>query len=176
MLRRADADGKIGNFREGRFQMSKGVHQWLDAYAVSHQNVVNKRIHWICLPAIVVSLIGLLWTIPVPEPMTAVGSWLNWGTLFLIAAFAYYLALSPRLALGMLPIVAAIGLLVSWMATLSVPLLVLSVAIFVVAWIGQFIGHKIEGQKPSFFEDVQFLMIGPLWILAAAYRQMGLRY
>ena len=72
----------------------------------------------------------------------------------------------------MLPIVAAIGVVVSWMATLSVSLLVLSVAIFVFAWIGQFIGHKIEGQKPSFFEDVQFLMIGPLWILAAAYRQM----
>lgn len=38
-------------------------------------------------------------------------------------------------------------------------------AIFVVAWIAQFYGHHVEGKKPSFFADLQFLMIGPLWLL-----------
>ena len=48
--------------------------------------------------------------------------------------------------------------------------------IFVVAWIGQFIGHKIEGKKPSFFEDLQFLLIGPMWLLADLYRRAGISY
>jgi uncharacterized membrane protein YGL010W len=63
-----------------------------------------------------------------------------------------------------------------WLAALPWPLWLTSLAIFVVAWIGQFIGHHIEGKRPSFFKDVQFLMIGPLWLMAAAYRRAGLRY
>ncbi|MEO0367086.1 MAG: Mpo1-like protein [Pseudomonadota bacterium] len=152
------------------------VERWLNAYGVSHQNPANKRIHWVCVPAIVVSLIGILWALPVPAAMREVSGLLNWGSIFLIAAMIYYVTLSPRLALGMVPVTLAIIAVVTWMASLPVSLVALSVGIFVVAWIGQFIGHKIEGQKPSFFEDVQFLMIGPLWILAAAYRQLGVRY
>ena len=56
------------------------------------------------------------------------------------------------------------------------PLWASSLAIFVIAWVGQFIGHKIEGKKPSFFEDLQFLMIGPLWLLGHLYRKFGIRY
>ena len=50
------------------------------------------------------------------------------------------------------------------------------VALFVVGWIIQFVGHKIEGQKPSFFEDLQFLLIGPLWLLSDVYRRLGISY
>ena len=55
-------------------------------------------------------------------------------------------------------------------------LLILSVSIFVIAWIGQFIGHKIEGAKPSFFEDLQYLLIGPAWLLHFIYRKIGISY
>ena len=48
--------------------------------------------------------------------------------------------------------------------------------LFVAAWIGQFIGHRIEGKKPSFFKDILFLLVGPLWILAFLYRRLGIRY
>ena len=51
----------------------------------------------------------------------------------------------------------------------------LSLAIFIVAWIGQFIGHKIEGKKPSFFEDLQFLLIGPAWLLSFIYNKLGIK-
>ena len=51
-----------------------------------------------------------------------------------------------------------------------------SIAVFVVAWIGQFIGHKIEGKKPSFFDDLRFLLIGPLFVLGFLYRRMHLAY
>lgn len=156
--------------------MSRPIDQWLDAYAVSHQNPTNKRLHWICVPAIVVSLIGMLWALPVPALFTEASPWLNWGTLFLAAGLAYYLILSLPLAMGMVPVIAGIIAIVSFMDSLPGSLALLSLAVFVIAWIGQFIGHKIEGQKPSFFEDIQFLMIGPLWILAAVFRGAGLKY
>ncbi len=149
---------------------------WLDAYAESHQNAVNKALHWVCVPVIVVSLIGMLWAIPTPAAFAEISPALNWGTAFLLAAVVYYFVMSIPLALGMLPVVVAIVLAVNWLASLSIPLIYSSAGLFIVAWIGQFIGHKIEGQKPSFFEDVQFLMIGPLWILAAIYRRFGVSY
>jgi uncharacterized membrane protein YGL010W len=112
----------------------------------------------------------------VPSAFGALSPWLNWATLFLLAAIVYYLSLSPRLALGML----IFSLLVVWLtlglAALPGPLWAASLAIFVGAWIGQFVGHRIEGRKPSFFKDLQFLLIGPLWLLAHLYRQVGLRY
>ncbi|MGD8378674.1 MAG: DUF962 domain-containing protein [Gammaproteobacteria bacterium] len=154
----------------------KSVDGWLAEYGDSHQNPVNKRIHWICVPLIVLSVVGLLWSIPVPSAFGALSPWLNWATLFLLAAIVYYLSLSPRLALGML----IFSLLVVWLtlglAALPGPLWAASLAIFVGAWIGQFVGHRIEGRKPSFFKDLQFLLIGPLWLLAHLYRQVGLRY
>jgi uncharacterized membrane protein YGL010W len=51
-----------------------------------------------------------------------------------------------------------------------------AVIVFVLAWIGQFIGHLIEGKKPSFFEDVKFLMVGPAWLLGFVYRRLGIAY
>ncbi len=156
--------------------MATSADVWLDAYAESHQNPTNKKLHWICVPAIVVSLIGMLWAIPVPSAFADISPALNWGTAFLLASMVYYCIMSLPLALGMVPVVLAITATVAWMDSLSISLVILSIAIFVIAWIGQFIGHKIEGKKPSFFEDIQFLMIGPLWILAAIYRKFGVRY
>ncbi len=156
--------------------MSRSADVWLDAYAESHQNPSNKRIHWVCVPVIVVSLIGILWALPVPEAFVQISPALNWGTVFMLASMVYYCVMSIPLALGMVPVVLGITAIVAWMDSLPGSLVLLSAAIFVVAWIGQFIGHKIEGKKPSFFEDIQFLMIGPLWMLAGVYRRFGIRY
>ena len=76
---------------------------------------------------------------------------------------------------------AALGLgilayIVSLLDTLAWPLWLTSVVIFIVAWIGQFVGHAVEGKRPSFFKDLQFLLIGPLWLLAAAYRRFSVPY
>ena len=155
---------------------TSGAQVWLDAYAESHQNPVNKALHYVCVPVIVISLIGLLWAIPVPAGFVAISPALNWGTAFLMAAVVYYFVMSVPLAIGMLPVVIGIVATVVWLETLPFPLVYSSLALFVAAWVGQFIGHQIEGKKPSFFEDLQFLMIGPLWILAAIYRRFGLAY
>ena len=160
------------------------AREWLDAYGESHQNGLNKIIHWVCVPAIMFSLVGLLVAIPAgflgaPLP-PSLAPWANWASLLVLGALAFYTKLSLPLAIGFVPV----GFTLLWgNVALKIaeeggnpPLVTISLAIFALAWLGQFIGHKIEGQKPSFFEDLQFLLIGPAWLLAAIYRKLGIRY
>ena len=152
----------------------KTMGEWLAEYGESHQHPTNKAVHWVCVPAILFSVLALLWLVPVPAAFDAAGPWLNWATLLMAAAFAYYLVLSWRHALGMAAVALAMFVVIAWLErVLPMPLWAFVLAVFVVAWIGQFIGHRIEGKKPSFFKDVQFLLIGPAWLLDAVYRRRG---
>ena len=152
------------------------VTDWLGEYSASHANPTNKLLHWICVPPIVLSVMGLLWSLPVPEVFASLAPWLNWATLASAATITYYFALSPSLALGALFVFFILLLITQQLASLPWPLWLTSLVIFVAAWIGQFIGHALEGKRPSFFKDVQFLLIGPLWLLAAAYRKFSVPY
>ena len=152
------------------------VTDWLGEYGASHQHPTNKLLHWICVPPIVLSVMGLLWSAPVPAEFAQASPWLNWATLATAAAMIYYLVLSPALALGTLLAFVTLLAITYLLAQLPWPLWLTSIVIFVVAWIGQFIGHAVEGRRPSFFKDMQFLLIGPLWLLAAAYRRFSLPY
>jgi uncharacterized membrane protein YGL010W len=154
----------------------RAVEDWFDEYGASHRNEINKAVHWVCVPAIVFSVVGLLWSIPVPESWRAASPFLNFGTLVVAAAVVYYFFLSLPLALGMSAVAAAILAALAWLEGGGVPVWQIATAIFVVAWIGQFVGHMIEGTRPSFFKDVQFLLIGPIWLLAAVYRALRLPY
>lgn len=150
--------------------------EWFREYGDSHRHDANKLLHWACVPAIVVSVIGLLWILPFPRDLSMGLRWVNWSTVAMLAALIYYFLVSMRLALGMIPVFAAMSLAVMWLARLPWPLWWSCAAIFVVAWIGQFIGHAIEGRQPSFFKDLQFLLIGPLWLLGFVYRRLGIAY
>ncbi|MCC5860994.1 MAG: DUF962 domain-containing protein [Gammaproteobacteria bacterium] len=156
--------------------MLKTPDQWFEEYGESHRHPVNKALHWVCVPLIVISLVGLLWSLPVPQAFRDISPALNWGTAFIMAATVYYFILSLSLALGMLPFVMLVVLAVGWLDRIDWPLWSLSGAIFVLAWAGQFVGHAIEGRKPSFFKDMQFLMIGPVWLLGFVYRRLGIPY
>lgn len=140
------------------------VVQWFEEYGKSHRNLVNRKIHKVCVPLITWSLIGILWTIPVPDFFLSFH--FNWSYFLLTIAFIFYLSLKNlRVILCalilMLPIV--LFLEVYW-SVIGHKVFIYSLIIFILAWIGQFIGHKIEGVKPSFFKDLQFLLIGPIWI------------
>ena len=152
------------------------VEQWFGEYGESHSNPGNELLHIICVPPIVLSVIGFIWSIPIPAAFAQVSPWLNWATVSMALAIVYYFCLSVSLGIG-----AAIGLsvmawVVSWLATFAWPLWLTSLVIFAAGWIGQFIGHAIEGKRPSFFKDVQFLLIGPLWLLGHLYRRLGISY
>jgi uncharacterized membrane protein YGL010W len=155
----------------------RSAAEWLDDYAVSHRHPTNKALHWICVPVIVWCVMGLLWCIPTPEAIHAQVPFANWAALAVAAALVYYAWLSVPLALGALPVLLVMLWSVGEVARFSpLPLWIVCAVLFVLAWIGQFIGHAIEGRRPSFFKDVQFLLVGPLWLLADVYRRAGVRY
>lgn len=154
----------------------RSVDQWLSEYAESHRNPTNKRLHYLCVPAIQLAIMGLLWALPVPAALGPRTALVNWAALTMLAGLIYYALLSVRLAVGMLLCILVFFALLGALARLDVPLWLSCAAIFVVAWIGQFIGHAIEGKRPSFFKDLQFLLIGPLWILSALFRRLGVHY
>jgi uncharacterized membrane protein YGL010W len=154
----------------------RSVADWLGEYGRSHADPTNKLLHWICVPLIVLSLAGMVWSIPVPDVFAAVSPWLNWATLGAALALVYYASLSIRLAVGIAVAFAVMFAIVNALAELPWPLWMTSLAIFIGAWIGQFAGHAVEGTRPSFFKDLQFLMIGPLWLLASLYRRLGISY
>ena len=133
----------------------------LDQYSDSHRNPTNELIHFVCVPVIVFTLLGILWSI---HPVLAI--------VAVLAALVYYFRLSPPFAFGMLLMSAVMLAVLALMPRGTV--LPMSIAIFVVAWIGQFVGHKIEGKKPSFFDDLRFLLIGPLFVLGFLYRRLNL--
>ena len=152
------------------------IDQWLSEYGESHQNRINKILHWLCVPLIVFSLLGLLWSIKSPVIFSSVPFVFNWAVLVVFLVMLYYLFISLKLAFGMLPVIVMLIALLSWIDKLPVSLSLLSLIIFVLAWVGQFIGHRIEGRRPSFFKDLQFLLIGPLWLLSFLYRKLSISY
>ena len=153
----------------------RSAESWLSEYGESHQNATNKRIHWICVPAIYWSIILIIWNIPQPGWMLNIG-WINWAGVLSILVMAFYLKLSPKLAIGMVLFTGLVFLISDLIAKAGIDPLKLGIVIFVVAWIGQFIGHKIEGKKPSFFKDLLFLLIGPFWLMSFIYKRLGLSY
>jgi uncharacterized membrane protein YGL010W len=139
------------------------IDMLLSKYSESHRHPKNEVIHFVCVPVIVFSLLGLLWSI---HPSVAVA--------VTVLSLIYYYTLSVRFMLGMLLMFAAmLGVLSALPQNWVLPV---CIGVFVIAWIGQFIGHHIEGKKPSFFDDLRFLLIGPLFVLGFLYRRLQIAY
>ncbi len=151
------------------------VDRFLGNYAEDHRNATNQLIHWICVPVIVWTVVALLWLIPVPAGIGRPGLW---AALALVAAMGFYLKLSRPLAFALLAFFAALLAFTWWLHALigDTMLLWSAVAVFVLAWIAQFIGHRIEGKRPSFLTDLVYLLVGPLWLMSKLFRRVGLRY
>jgi uncharacterized membrane protein YGL010W len=152
----------------------------LEEYGDSHRNQTNKLIHWFCVPAIFFSVVGLIFSIPTGillEPLSFLHSFANWATIVLAITLIYYISLSVPLSMGML-FFSALCLALANFLSIAFPgkLWIISIGIFIVAWIIQFLGHKIEGKRPSFFKDLQFLLIGPAWLMSFIYKKIGIAY
>ena len=155
----------------------KSADQWFAEYGESHQDHTNETIHWICVPIIFFSVLGLFWSIPVPALLAGPLPWFRWVQLVMLAAMGFYFRLSGPLAFGLLVFICLCYTLVEGLALLGwYPVWKICLSLFVLAWIGQFIGHKIEGEKPSFFKDVVFLLIGPAWLMHFIYQKLRIAY
>lgn len=156
------------------------IDELLAEYGESHQNSTNKAIHWICVPLIFFSIVGLIASIPSGPVQQFLGEgnpYANWAVVVLVIVLVYYVTLSIPLSFGMMLFTVLCLYLVRIIGQSDLaPLWLVSIIIFVVAWIGQFYGHKVEGKKPSFFKDVQFLLIGPAWLMHFVYKKLGIPY
>ncbi|MCC2633158.1 MAG: hypothetical protein K0S48_1044 [Ramlibacter sp.] len=138
------------------------VDQLLAHYEESHRHPTNERIHFVAIPLIMLSLLGLLF---------AAHPWAAYA--FAAASMVYYARLSAVFLLAMAAL-SVIGL--ALVHAMGKHVLILSAAIFVGAWIAQFVGHKLEGRKPSFFEDLQYLWVGPIFVLSKLFLKLGIRW
>jgi uncharacterized membrane protein YGL010W len=156
-------------------RLDRPIDRWFASYSGDHVNATNQKIHVIAVPTILWTVTALLWCIPVP------GTWFSAGFWAAIAAFfawMFYYRASRPLGFGMLAVLIALLWFNRWLyATLgSTRMLQVAIAVFVLAWIAQFIGHKIEGKKPSFLTDLVYLLIGPAWVLGKLYRKLGWKF
>jgi uncharacterized membrane protein YGL010W len=155
------------------------IEQLFLEYGDSHQNQTNKAIHWVCVPLIFLSVLGLLASIPANAVVSLLGEspYANWAGVALVLVLVYYVSLSVPLSVGMMLFGALCLYILNKLDAVKVaPLWLLSIAIFAVAWIGQFYGHKVEGKKPSFLKDIQFLLIGPAWLMHFIFKKIGIPY
>ena len=150
------------------------MQDWLDSYSGDHQNPTNRLFHWFCVPPIVWSVIALLWTIPVPATLFRPGTV---AVAVMVLAFYWYWKHSHRLAIALLIAFVLLGLLTNllYYRLGAASLCYLAIGVFVVAWIGQFIGHQFEGRRPSFLTDLSYLLIGPAWLMAKLLRGLGFK-
>ena len=138
------------------------VDRLLAHYEESHRNPVNEAIHFVAIPLIMLSLLGLL---------SALHPWLAYALV--AASMLYYLRLSGVFLVAMALVSA---LMLGLVHAMGEHALSISATIFVLAWIAQFVGHRIEGRKPSFFEDLQYLWIGPIFVLSKLFLKLGIRW
>jgi uncharacterized membrane protein YGL010W len=144
------------------------LQDWFNEYSVSHQNKTNKAIHYICVPAIFFSIVGLLMSIP-NEMLNFLPSFLaSWAFITLCLISIFYFRLSAKMGIQIV-LFSLACLLLNYYIGQQVSLWKFSLLIFGLAWIGQFYGHKVEGKKPSFFKDLQFLLIGPAWVIHSIF-------
>lgn len=140
----------------------KKLSEWFDEYNLSHQNSINQKIHLICVPLIMWATIGLIYAIPVPQVMANYG--LNFAHFFLIGVLLFYLTLGS-LPFQIMLLEAIIGLsTVVIIRKIGLSVFLTASIVFIISWAFQFLGHRIEGRKPLFLKDIQFLLIGPLWV------------
>ena len=137
---------------------SDSMKQLMTEYHKSHLNRTNQLIHYVCVPLIFWSISAALWTIKIPLVLNA-------AVVMTALLMLYYVIKSVKVFATMLIFTVACLALNHWFESLGWPLLWIALVVFVLAWIGQFIGHHIEGKKPSFFQDLQFLLVGPAWVV-----------
>jgi uncharacterized membrane protein YGL010W len=147
----------------------KTIQDWFNEYGESHQNPINKLIHWVCVPSIFFSIVCLFSLVPIAGVMNLAG-------VLMIFATVFYARLSPKIAIGLLLFYLVCFLGAIALSHLSFALWKTALGIFVLAWLGQFYGHQIEGKKPSFIKDLQFLLIGPAWLLGFVYQRFRIKY
>ena len=144
------------------------LDQFLTKYGETHRNPTNQLIHYICVPAIFISSLALGWLVSL-SLFGVDATWAPWINLSTVAGtgilFFFYSRLGIRVMIAMLSWFAISVAFILGVQASPLPLWAVAGTVWVVAWVAQLIGHNVEGAKPSFFDDLVFLLIGPLFVL-----------
>ncbi len=149
---------------------------WLRRYEETHSDLTNPFIYWAAVPIVVLGTVGLLWTLPIPDEFFEISPLLNWGTAFLMAAAVYYFIISVSLAIGMLPFIVGIAAFNLWLIRSEFSLLHVSIGLLVAGIIGLWLGRRNARGIAPVIQDLQYMMIGPAWLLSLLYRRFGIPY
>lgn len=152
----------------------RDIELLLNEYGESHQNKANILIHAIAVPAIYFVTLGLLWSLLVPEFLAFFD--VTWAHVLLVPALYYYFHLSGPIGAAMTLLSMAVLWGIRGLELLPVPVWQSCLALFAVMWVLQFVGHHIEGKKPSFFKDLKFLLVGPAWWWVHWLKRMNISY
>lgn len=139
----------------------RSLAQWLADYGESHQHPINQKIHQVAVPGIFLSVVGLVWSIP---SINLLGTTVNWVWVAAMPIWLFYFRLSLSVFLMMLGFTLACISLIWSLDLMQLPVFLISLTGFASLWLLQFIGHKIEGKRPSFLDDLVYLLIGPIWV------------
>ena len=152
------------------------LDQWLIEYGENHRGVDNPGLYWLAVPILIVGTIGLLVSLPIPEAFIKISPFLNWGIVFLAVAVVYYFIISVSLAIGMLPFVLGVATLTSWFKNFDYLLIWISASLTLIAILGLWLGQYTRGGIRAVLQDIQLLMIAPMWLLSNLYRRLGIPY
>ena len=146
----------------------------LNEYGESHKNKINILIHAIAVPAIYFVTLALVWSIPTPAFLDYFD--VTWAHVLVIPTLYYYFRLSGPIgaAMTLLSVLSLYGIIL--LESLDISVWQFSIILFVVMWILQFVGHNIEGKKPSFLKDLQFLLVGPAWWWVHWLKRLNINY
>ncbi len=150
--------------------------RWLSDYGSSHSNICFPGLYWVAVPVLVVGVVSLLWSLPVPAEFAAISPVLNWGSTFLMVTVVYYFIISVSLAIGMLPFVLGITVLVVWLDRSIFPMPWLAAGLIFAGIAGLYAGQYANGGARAVLRDIQLMMIAPVWVLSILYRRLGIPY
>ncbi|UAA40282.1 DUF962 domain-containing protein [Paraneptunicella aestuarii] len=150
------------------------IEYLLNEYGESHQNKTNIFIHAVAVPVIYFVTLGLISAIPTPEFVDFFD--VTWAHIIAIPILYYYFLLSGPIGAAMTLLTAASFVFIELLERMNISVWQFSLALFVVMWILQFIGHNIEGKRPSFLKDLQFLLVGPAWWWVHWLKRMNIHY
>lgn len=149
---------------------------WLQRYEETHRDLTNPVVYWAAVPMVVLGTVGLFWALPIPDEFFEISPLLNWGTAFLMATAVYYFIISVSLAIGMLPFIIGIAAVNMWLVESELSHLYVSLGLLVAGIIGLWLGHRNENALRAVLQDLQFMMIGPAWLLSVLYRRIGIPF
>ena len=144
-------------------------------YAHYHRDRRNIATHLVGVPLIFMA-IGIMLT----QPLWTLGNlwltpaWLAWGltSLWYLTRGHLLLGLATTVVNGLLMVLA--HLLAPMAAPWGLAAWQLGLALFVVGWIIQFVGHYWEGRKPAFVDDIVGLLVGPMFVVGEVLMAVGL--